>query len=526
MQSCLATNLQRFYPQSVLDGPDALTVDAPRGGRAAFQVVFRTEDAPRTVAAAVVTELPVQVRRVGYVPMPHLNADTPADEIDGLAHLPGYAPDPLFPETEIVAGPFETNAFWLTVRVPKDAAPGAYPVAVTLTAGEETVTLTAAVQVHAAVLPARQHFPVTHWFYADALLDWYKLQPFEEAFWPILDAYFADVAEHGQDTVYVPVFTPPLDGVKRPTQLLHVTREGGTYHFDWTLVRRWIAAARAAGITHFEWTHFFTQWGVKYAIRIYEGHDGPLLWEPETGATSETYRTFLTQFLPQLRQFLRDEGLVECSFFHVSDEPHGEEHLANYRAARALLKELAPWMPTMDALSEIDFARQGLTDIPIPIINNAPQFIAEGFPAWAYFCCAPRGRYLNRLFDTPLPKIAMAGWLFYRTQVRGFLHWGYNYWFKSQTQQLIDPFTVADGLAWPGWAHGDTFLVYPGPAGPIDSLRWEVFADSLQDYTLLQAAGIAPDDLMLAEITDYADFPKEAGWILERRKRVLERLSQ
>ncbi|HOF87014.1 MAG TPA: DUF4091 domain-containing protein, partial [Armatimonadota bacterium] len=323
---------------------------------------------------------------------------------------------------------------------------------------------------------------------------------------------------------YVPVFTPPLDGVKRPTQLLHVTREGETYRFDWAPVRRWIAAAQAAGLTRFEWTHLFTQWGARHAIRVYEGHDGPLLWAPETDATSDTYRNFLAQFLPQLHGFLTEAGLLERSFFHVSDEPHGEEHLANYRAARALLHALAPWMRTMDALSEIAFARQGLTDVPIPSISTAMDFLAEGFPAWAYFCCGPRGRFLNRLFDTPLPKIAMSGWLFYRTGARGFLHWGYNYWFKSQTQQLIDPFTVADGLAWPGWSHGDTFLVYPGPDGPLDSLRWEVFADSLQDYTLLQAAGIAPDDPLLAAIADYQDFPKDAGWILARRRRVLERM--
>ncbi len=524
MQTCLATSLRRFYPRSAVDGPSTLALDVPRGGRLSFQAAVCTE-AQVTVAAAAESVLPVQVRRVGYVPMPHLNTGVPVDEIEGFEFLPGWAPDPLFPESSIVAGPYETNAFWFTVRVPKDIDPGVYLVTVTLTGGEETTTLTATVQVHAAVLPAREHFPVVQWFYGDALLDWYKFQPFDEGFWPILDAYFADVAEHGQDTVYVPAFTPPLDGVKRPTQLIHVTRDGDTYHFDWTLVRRWITAARAAGITRFEWTHFFTQWGVKYAIRVYEGHDGPLLWEPETGATSDTYRNFLAQYIPELHQFLLDEGLLERSFFHVSDEP-GHAHLDNYRAARELLRELAPWMRIMDALSEIDFAREGLTDIPIPIIETAPQFIAEGFPAWTYFCCGPRGRFLNRFIDTPLAKIAMSGWLFYRNRAQGFLHWGYNYWFKSQTQQLIDPFTVSDGLLWPGWSYGDTFMVYPGPDGPIDSLRWEVFADSLQDYTLLAAAGIDPDDPMLAEIHDYQDFPKDAAWVLARRQWVLGKLSK
>src|SRR3712207_7002981 len=59
-----------------------------------------------------------------------------------------------------------------------------------------------------SVLPPRRDFPVTHWFYADALCDWYKVRPFEEAFWRGLDPYLADYAAHGSDTLYVPMFTP------------------------------------------------------------------------------------------------------------------------------------------------------------------------------------------------------------------------------------------------------------------------------------------------------------------------------
>jgi hypothetical protein len=526
MHAALATSLIRHFPSSPIGADRTLTLDVARGERVAFQAAFRTADEPRTVTASVEAPegLTVCVRRVGYVPMPHLNTRVPRAEIDGADFLPGYVPDPLFPESTIVAGPWETQTFWLTVTVPTDLAPGTYPLTVTLQPDNGAAqTLEATVVVHPLVLSPRRDFPVTHWFYPDALCDWYKTELWEESFWTILAPYLDNLVTHGQDTLYVPVFTPPLDGVKRPTQLLGVTRTGERYQFDWTLVERWVRMALAHGIRYFEWTHLFTQWGVAHALRIYEGHGegGTLLWAPETGATSETYRTFLSQFLPAFKEFLQAHDLMAQSFFHLSDEPHGEAHLANYRAAREVLRELAPWMPVMDALSEISFAQEGLTDIPVPVINHAPAFIAAGFPAWAYFCCSPRGAYLNRFLDTPLPKLRMSGWLFFRTQVRGFLHWGYNYWYKCQTSQLIDPFTVTDGLHWPGWAYGDTFMVYPGPDGPIDSLRWEVFAESLQDYALLQAAGVSPDDPLLAALHDYADFPKSAAWIAEARAAVL-----
>ncbi len=261
---------------------------------------------------------------------------------------------------------------------------------------------------------------------------------------------------------------------------------------------------------------------MQHAIRIYRRNSDPksLLWPPETGATSEAYRSFLSQFLPQFRAFLMHEGILDKSIFHVSDEPSAE-HLENYRKARAMLRELAPWMKVSDALSHVEFGREGLTDNPIPVISSARDYASAGIPSWTYFCCGPRGRFLNRLIDTPLPKMRMAGWLFYKLGALGFLHWGYNYWYKSQTQQLIDPFTEQSGLAWPGWAYGDPFEVYPGPEGPIDSLRWEVWAESLQDYALLQSAGIPRDDALLAELKDYDDFPKSIAWIEQARGRIL-----
>jgi hypothetical protein len=115
----------------------------------------------------------------------------------------------------------------------------------------------------------------------------------------------------------------------------------------------------------------------------------------------------------------------------------------------------------------------------------------------------------------------MAGWLFYRFQRLGFLHWGYNYWYKSQTRQLIDPFTCTDGAAWPGWAYGDTSLVYPGESGPIDSIRHEVFAESLQDYALLQTASVEPGGKLLSPLVDFNDFPKDETWIVKARKAIL-----
>lgn len=520
--------LSRVFPATNGSANRAIDLAAARGERVSFQVCVRNRGSsavPVTVSYEVSDGVGLRVRRVGTVPVRHHNTGTDICDLDGVGAIPGLVPDPLFDETSATVGPQETQTFWLTVSVPRDAKPGSRFVNVTVRAdGEVLPALEARVRVGELVSEPITDFPVTHWFYADALCDWYHVTPWDDAFWKIVRTYMANSVEHGVSCQYVPIFTPPTDGVKRPTQLLRVREtSAGKYEFGFEDVLRWVRLAEECGSRFLEWTHLFTQWGVEHGIRVYRSNADPtsLLWPPETPATGEVYRGFLAQFLPAFEQFLRAENLLDRSFFHLSDEP-GEEHLENYRAARTMLKELAPWMKVCDALSDVRFGKEGLTDIPVPSIGTAKDYLAAGISSWVYFCCGPRGRFLNRLMDTPLPKIRMSGWLFHRFQARGFLHWGHNYWYRSQTQELIDPFAEQAGEAWPGWAYGDPFVVYPGPEGPIDSIRWEVFADSLQDMALLRAANVSPDDPMLQQLEGYDMFPCDEEWILSARRRLVQ----
>lgn len=530
MRTWLATSHQRQFRAARPGGKRALSLAAARGQSLAFQAACATPagSSPGLVRCRVDAPVGVgaTVRVVGSVPVPHHNTATPAAELDGLGFIPGYVPDPLQPGDTALAAGGEVVAFWVTLNVSRQARAGEKKVRVTLEHEADGASqLEVSVEVAAATLGKRKGLTVCHWFYADSLCDWYGVEPFEKAFWPICENYMRDYAAHGLDLIYLPVFTPPLDGIKRPTQLLRVTRTGkDSYKFDWRDVKKWVDLARKCGIRKFEWTHWFTQWGVKYAIRIYEKKDGRdvLLWPPSTGATSKTYRSFLAQFFPALERFMRREKLMRNSYFHISDEPHGAEHLANYRKAREMVRELAPWMKVMDALTEIEYGRQGLTDTPIPSIKTARQFYEEGIPSWAYYCCGPRGRYTNRLLDTPLVKVRALGWLLYRFQRHGFLHWGYNYWYKSQTREMIDPYLVQDGLKWPGWAYGDTCVVYPGEDGrPVDALRWEVFHETLQDYALLEQAGVDPEGRLLAPLRSFEDFPRDEKWYDKARRQIL-----
>jgi hypothetical protein len=530
----LETSLKRVYPTSSPGGGGPLPLVTARNARLSFQACFRNDRINSVIVRCDVVDADdcsLRVRRVGFVPMRGLNTYVPADEVEGIGHIPGLCPDPLFPEVVAHVGPHSNGVFWISLFVPPDAKPGPRDVKVRLTLENEfsytdftrpkpwSVELTARVMVHPLTLAPRRDFPVTHWISADSIWEHYRIEPCGDRFWQLAEAYIANLTAHGNDVIYTPMFNSRHEILVRPAQLLRVKRAApDKYEFDFTDVRKWVRLALKHNASHVEFPHFFTPapTSAKYPQRIFERDEkrtGELLWPPEISALSDTYRRFLEQFLSQFKAFLVEEKVLDRAYFHCADEPDGDVQVADYRKARGLLRELAPWMKVMDAMSDTHFATERLSDMPIPSIATAPAFTAANCPAWAYFCCGPRDKYLQRLLDTPLPKNRMAGWLFYKLGARGFLHWGYNYWFTFCTAQISDPFNDASVGAWPGLPAGDPFAVYPGPDGPLDSIRWEVLADGLQDYALLQTASIRPDDPLLAPLKDYAEFPKSEAWL-------------
>lgn len=528
----LGTSLERIFPTTEA-GNATLHLLAARNSRVAFQACLQNRGTDAISVDCKVSgadELKPLVRLVGFAPMWHHTANTRTNELDGIGKIPGLVPDPLWPMQRANAGPNESRSFWITLNIPADAKPGLHEFKVELEiVGGKKAELPVQIEISELVVQPRKNFPVVHWWRGEATWDFYKTGMFEDQrWWDITKAQMEDMLSHGSDVAFIPIFFERRETFRRPCQLLIVNEPTpGKYEFDFSLVKRFLDMTKEVGFKQFEWQHFWIYWGVEHPMRIYkkEGDKYVMLWSPDISGFSETYINFLKQFLPQFHDFLTKEGVLDTSYFHLSDEPGGGDHLVRYRKAREILRELAPWMrgKVMDALSHIEYGREGITDIPIPMVSSAQAYIDEKIPHWVYYCCSPHGDWLNRFMDTPLPKIRMSGMLFYRLGAKGFLHWGYNYWHKMEREEIGDPFNDASNSDWPGIPYGDPFMIYPGRDGnPMDCIRWEVFAESLQDYAILQTAGIKPEDALLEDVKTYAKFPKNEEWIQRTMEKILK----
>lgn len=436
----------------------------------------------------------IRVRQVELVPVDYL----PALDDDALLTVPGMAPDLLNElwQNRIMTATNQWRSLWITVDVPSHAAPGKFPIRIIFTRiapdGKRKIMAMPVLELEImdAVLKEQKLY-VSHWFHSDCIAGFYGLEIFSEKHWEYCEKFIRNAVAHGMNTLLTPLFTPPLDtqvGGERPTvQLVKIKEENGEYHFDFSLLERWIDMAQGCGIKRFEMAHLFTQWGAKATPKIVvdtpQGTKRIAGWD--VPANDPGFERFLAEFLPALTGFLTAKGLRDKVFFHCSDEPR-KKHLKSYAFASTLMRKYLKGFKIIDALSRIELFKHGYVDTPVVCEHHYAPYRDIVLPErWIYYCCEPYTKYPNRFVHMPSARNRIFGTLMYCYDIDAFLHWGYNFYYSRFSRFKIDPFACT--TAHHAFPAGDAFLVYPGENGiPLDSIRHEVFREALQDMRLLQ----------------------------------------
>lgn len=410
--------------------------------------------------------------------------------------LPGLYPDVLMPFVDGALWPMYGywRSVWFDVRTEDSGDAG--PHELVLRVCDRTGTELWCESVRVEVIPERLpplEIVNTHWLHADSIADHYRVPVFSERHWELLDAFIEQAAQMGVTSLLAPVWTPPLDTAvghyRTPVQLVGVEEIApGTYSFDFTRLERWLDLCARHGIDGVEVAHLFTQWGAEATPAVYAQRDGESarIFGWDVPATDSRYRQFLEQLIPEVLIVLDEHRQPGSIVFHISDEPHGEEGLASYLEAKAVVADLLEGRRIVDALSDIEFYRTGATPIPVVATSAIEPFLQDRpEELWAYYCVSQDRNVSNRFFALPSARNRVIGHQLFAARIAGFLHWGFNFYYTRNAWALIDPFrdTCAGG-AYPG---GDAFVVYPGEDGPIPSIRHRVFAQAMADHRAMQA---------------------------------------
>lgn len=504
-----------------------------------FQIAYQSKTLLKQLSVNIHSELleSITVRSVGLVPSELPCYHDHDDHI--LSSAPGLYPDPLYPIQKLTAFPNRWRSIWVSVDLNENVLPGSYPIEITfqLDNGEFLGKETFDLEVIPTLLP-EQELIHTEWFHTDCLATYYKVEVFSEGHWKRIEQFVQTAVKHGINMILTPLFTPPLDtevGGERPTvQLVDVEKTGQSYRFTFDKLKRWVELCEKCGVKRFEFSHLFTQWGAKHAPKIMAVENGQLkrIFGWDTDAAGLEYRDFLSQFLPKLVAFIKENKIEEKSYFHVSDEPH-LEHLESYQNASSIIQKYLSGFPVIDALSDYAFYEKGLVETPIPSNDHIDAFLDNNVKnLWTYYCCAQYKEVSNRFFNMPSWRNRVLGFQLYKFQIRGFLHWGYNFWYSQYSKMPIDPFKNTDANY--SFPSGDAFLVYPGEHGPIESVRMEVLVEALQDLRALQllesfigreqVLGILEEDL--GQEINFKRYPTKLEWYLGKREQINSKIKE
>ena len=490
-----------------------------------FQVAFKCEDDVDTVEPIYIkieTDLEINLisqYKVGYVPV------TRADFINSDEYFerktPGLYPDMLVARktnTNILDiadnGFFEEprwteqgqdcllnairdsyQTLWFTVNENGEKIPaGKHYIKVLFLRskdkeciGEETLEL----EVIGEELP-KQTLYYTSWFHCDCLADTYGVEIFSERFFEIMRSFVSEAAKVGMNMILLPAFTPALDTAmgqeRKTTQLVSVNVVNGEYSFDFSLMKKYIELCRECGIENFEHSHFFTQWGAKHTPKIMATVEGEYkrIFGWDTDSASEKYALFLKCYLKELKVFLKEMNLEKKILFHISDEPN-TDFLEYYENAKKLVgDELKNYM-CGDALSHFEYYKNGSVKKPIVIVDSEEmdEFVKNCDDYWVYYTGSQlTSGCSNRIIATTSARNRVIGLQMYMGGAKGFLHWGYNYYYDFLSHGLFNP--VANPCGYNQHA-GTSYVVYPDITGKaIPSLRMKVFYEGINDYRALQ----------------------------------------
>ena len=297
--------------------------------------------------------------------------------------------------------------------------------------------------------------------------------------------------------------------------------------------------------------------------------------EPELlgfGEDTPHYKVLFNSYCAQIQEHLRQKGWLDEAFVYWFDEPAPRDYEFVMNGFRKL-KEAAPDINRM-LTEQVEQGLIGGPNIWCPVSNQYQHEPAEerrkdGEKFWWYVCTGPKAPYCTLFIDHPGTELRVWLWQTWQRKINGILVWQSNYWTSPTAfpdpehpqNPYEDPMGWRTGYSTPKgekrpWGNGDGRFIYPPEAaadanpsepvleGPVDSIRWEMLRDGIEDYeymVILKKLIEANEDKLdtrrlqtynaLLEVpegitSDMTTFTKDPAPIEARRDRIAHAISE
>ena len=450
-------------------------------------VSFEISDLINAKAGTKIPQENITWRVVGYVP-----TQRPYYPVKFV----GLWPDPLIPVKSYDIKASTTQPFWLTVYVPSQTLAGDYTGTVTIKGQDFTPrSLSVHLHVYGFSLPKKSHLKTAFDFYGHLTKVQYPVleNESEKAWASRLDAlneqFITAMLKFRMNPILNidPTMPSELERVYRYLLLglnnFSVGKKGGTFDNNWP--KDDFAIENLTPLYH-EYGEVLKLNGLLSDTYIYTWDEGEIGNPLIPKLTSMIHRAY--------------PGLKNMVCYHGFWDPARDPHWG---------KDIDIWTFNIDDFNE----------------KNMLTLQKMGMEVWMYVSGPSGNESPNLALDFDSIDYRIIPWLCWKYNIRGFLYWCVNWW------PNVDPFKDAKNSKWD--QNGNGLLFYPGPDGPIVSLRAEIFRDGMEDYEymhilseklrILEQKNFTIDPSILSSPTR---FTKDGNILKSRRNEIAARIEE
>ena len=467
----------------------ALKIVAARNEAEARQLVIRPDRALKGVR--VTAEMPdgidVEVRRVGYVLV-----DLPMDSMGAR----GLWPDPIFDQDaggcDIAAG--ENQPFWVTAKPRRGVKAGTYRGRLKVTArGVAAFSVPVEVRVFGFDFPDRMTCETAFGLSYKTVFDYHHATG--KADKAAVAAKYLEMFARHHITPYTPYYGVAA-GSYTDKWMKTPDPADSEPTFAWDA---WDEAMSNALCN----LHFNT---LKVPLKGMGSAD-PLSRVPRktrriNGAveTNRLYEVYMERYLKSVEGHLREKGWIDKAYVYAFDEPER----ADYEYMKIDLDRIRRYAPSLRRMVTTA-PREGLdgfVNLWCPITEHYDREKAHarqkaGDDVWWYITFSSKPPLVNEHVEHAGVDMRVWLWQTWLEKVQGVLIWETAHWNSKAAYPDPDrpqnPYE--DTVSWTKsgpWNSGEGKYVYPpeecfktkGPvvAGPVDSIRFEMLREGIEDY--------------------------------------------
>ncbi len=490
----------------------AFRLAAARNEAESKQLVLRSEKALKGVrVSAEIEGVDVEIEQVGYV-MVHVTLDSMGAR--------GEWPDPILPQTAegCDLAPGANQPFWVRAKPRRDALKGVHRGALVVSAqGVPDVRIPFEVEVFGFTFPDEVTCKTAFGLAYKTLDLYHHLKTADDR-----AAVYGKYLEHFAKHHVAP--SDPAPGIRQPSLAVKWTRPKDKTQaqptFDWN-----------------EWDAKMAEALAKYRFNAFNlkltglgaAHRNKPDWRGVrkiNGITEESplYETYMERYLSAVEGHLKEKGWLDKAYVYPFDEPltnfygYMKEDFARIHRHAPALRRMITMEPKNDMV--------GAIDLWCPITYRfdrakCAERRAAGEDIWWYVTFSSMPPHVNEHIEHAGVDMRMWLWQTWQENISGVLMWGTVTWHCSRLypNRLQNPYE--DSMAWQArkpMNTGEGKYLYPPLqcfetkepviSGPVDSIRFEMLREGLEDYEyFVMLKRLSPSNPLLAVPQDVAVSP-------------------